>query len=181
MAHLLIYLAIIDSAENQSKFETIYYAYRDLMYYTANKILGDEKDSEDVVHDSFLKIIHILNKISIPTCPQTRALVVTITERTAIDLYRHRQRHTSVPFDEVYLGVPARSGIEAIESTDTLAKAIATLPGHYREILLLKYAQGYSVKEIADILSLSQANVKKLIQRAKKKLETLLTEEGANL
>ncbi len=42
---MLIYLAIIDSAENQSKFETIYYAYRDLMYYTANKILGDEKDS----------------------------------------------------------------------------------------------------------------------------------------
>ena len=81
----------------------------------------------------------------------------------------------------MYLGVPARSGIEAIESTDTLAKAIATLPGHYREILLLKYAQGYSVNEIADILSLSQANVKKLIQRAKKKLETLLTEEGANL
>ena len=103
---MLIYLAIIDSAENQSKFETIYYAYRDLMYYTANKILGDEKDSEDVVHDSFLKIIHILNKISIPTCPQTRALVVTITERTAIDLYRHRQRPTSVPFDEVYLPVP---------------------------------------------------------------------------
>ena len=178
---MLIYLAMIDSAEDQSKFEMIYYAYRDLMYYTANKILGDEKDSEDVVHDSFLKIIHILDKISILTCPQTRALVITITERTAIDLYRHLQRHTFVPFDEVYLGVPARSEIEAIESTDTLAKAIATLPGHYREVLLLKYAQGYAVDEIADILSLSQANVKKLIQRAKKKLEAALTEEGADL
>lgn len=35
-----------------------------------------------------------------------------------------------------------------------LVKAIALLPGKYREVLLLKYAQGYSMDEIAMILSI---------------------------
>lgn len=59
-----------------------------------------------------------------------------------------------------------------------LVKAIALLPGKYREVLLFKYAQGYSMDEIAMILSMSKENVKKIIQRARKKLEKQLSEEA---
>ncbi len=60
-----------------------------------------------------------------------------------------------------------------------MAKAILSLPGHYREALLMKYAQGYSTQEVAELLSTNEENVKKLIQRARKKLETILREEEA--
>ena len=59
-----------------------------------------------------------------------------------------------------------------------LVKAIALLLGKYREVLLFKYAQGYSMDEIAMILSMSKENVKKIIQRARKKLEKQLSEEA---
>lgn len=85
---MLIYLSMIDSLEGKQKFEVIYIKYRQLMFYVANKILMDAKDSEDVVHDSFLKVIEIIDKIIDPESPQTRALIVTITENKAIDLYR---------------------------------------------------------------------------------------------
>ena len=68
--------------------------------------------------------------------------------------------------------------IDQIEENDRLVKAIALLPGKYREVLLLKYAQGYSMDEIAMILSMSKENVKKIIQRARKKLEKQLGEEA---
>ena len=58
---MLIYLAMIDSPEGKSKFEIIYNTYKQLMYYTASSILGDTKDSEDIVHEAFLKIIELIS------------------------------------------------------------------------------------------------------------------------
>lgn len=72
---MLIYLAMIDSPEGKIKFEIIYEQYKNLMFYTANKILGDTRDSEDIVHDAFLKIIEIIDNIDDPKCPQTRSLM----------------------------------------------------------------------------------------------------------
>ena len=54
---MIIYLAMIDSPEGRHKFEFIYNRYKNLMFYTASKILGDTRDSEDTVHDAFLKIM----------------------------------------------------------------------------------------------------------------------------
>ena len=174
---MIIYLAMIDSPEGRHKFEFIYNRYKNLMFYTASKILGDTRDSEDTVHDAFLKIIEIIDDITDVECPQTKSLIVTITENKAIDLYRKRQKRKTTPFEEEYLGVPARSDLESIEDREFLAKAIASLPGKYREVLFLKYSHGYSIDEIALILSMSKENVKKTIQRARKKLEQSLESE----
>jgi hypothetical protein len=74
---MFIYLAIIDSPEGKLKFEVIYERYKGLMFYTANSVLGDTRDSEDIVHDAFLKIIEIIDEIDDPKSPQTRYLIVT--------------------------------------------------------------------------------------------------------
>lgn len=103
---MFIYLAMIDSPEEKLKFEIIYERYKGLMFYTANSVLGDTRDSEDIVHDAFLKIIEIIDEIDDPKSPQTRYLIVTITENKAIDLYRKRKAKTVVPFEEEYIGVP---------------------------------------------------------------------------
>ena len=174
---MLVYLAMIESPDDRHKFEVIYNTYKQLMYYIASNILGDIKDSEDVVHEAFLKIIDIFEKIDNPTSPQTRSLIVTITENKAIDLYRKRKKINIVPFEEEYLGVPEQSKIDQIANQEVIAIPILSLPGRYREVLLLKYAQGYSMDEIAVILSMTRENVKKTIQRARKKLEEILSAE----
>lgn len=106
-------------------------------------------------------------------------MIVTITENKAIDLYRRRQSKAVVSFEEEYIGVPDQSVIEQIEDGELLSKAIASLSGKYREVLLMKYARGYSMDEIAEILSMSKENVKKTIQRARKKLSDYLDREEA--
>lgn len=76
---MFLYLAMIDSDADKSKFEILYSEYKNLMYYTANRILRNSRDAEDVVHQAFLKVIEILDTISSPRCHKTRALLVTIT------------------------------------------------------------------------------------------------------
>lgn len=54
---MFLYLAMIDSDADKSKFEILYSEYKNLMYYTANRILRTAADAEDVVHQAFLKVI----------------------------------------------------------------------------------------------------------------------------
>lgn len=176
---MLIYLAMIDSDADKSKFEIIYNSYKNLMLYQANKILGDTNDTEDVVHESFLKIIKIIDEIEVAKCPKTRNLVVTIVERTAIDLYRRRQKVPIVAMDEEYINVPEPKDIEDLHDKTDFAAAMAMLPTRYREVLLLRYDSGFTEAEVAVILSMSQENVHKTVQRAKKKLGEILERQEA--
>ena len=168
---MLIYLAAISSDEDKSKFELIYRQYRNLMYYAANQILHNSSDAEDVVHQAFLKIVEILDTISEIKSHKTRSLIVTITERKAIDLYRSKSRTAVLPLDETYIGSVAANEIEHMAESDAIAAAIAA---RYREVLLLRYDNGFSYSEISKALDMTEAAVRKTVQRAKEALQRTL-------
>ena len=84
-----------------------------------------------------------------------------------------------VPFEEEFINVPAPSVVDAAAERTDLAKAMAMLPTRYRELLFLKFDNGYSEREIAAMCSMTESNVKKTIQRAKKKLESILKGQEA--
>ena len=176
---LMIYLAAIETDANKSKFETIYTEYRAIMFYVAKQILNNDQDSEDVVHQAFEKIIEIIDKIEVAKCPKTKSLVVTIVERKAIDLYRAQRRRVILPIDEENIHIHSPSRLEAIPDSINITQAIAMLSPKYRSLLLLKYDNGYSDWEIAQMLSMSVANVRKTIQRAKDKLKIILAGQEA--
>ena len=126
-----------------------------------------------VYFSAFVKIAENIQKIDVPVCPKTQNCVVTIVENKAIDLYRaNKRKHSSLYLDEI-------SGID-IEATQVhgLAACMAKLSPRYRQIILLKYYQGFSCKEIAKQLDITEANAIKLDQRAKNKLLQICREEG---
>ena len=53
---MLIYLQAIESEEERSKFEQLYFQYRGLMYHVAMRILNNPHSAEDAVHQAFLFI-----------------------------------------------------------------------------------------------------------------------------
>ena len=170
---MFIFMTMIDSPKEQSKFEVIYNEYKGLMFYVANSILNNEQDAEDAVHLAFIKIAENIQKINEPICPKTKGFVVTIVENKAIDLYRKKRRHNIVELNEETTGYKVE-----YSGPSTIASCILKLPARYREVILLKYHHGYSLKEIAKILDISESNAIKLDQRGKKKLEQLCEEEG---
>ena len=54
---MLIYLQMLETPEEKSKFEQIYLEYRNLMFYVSKGILHNQQDAEDAVQEAFLKII----------------------------------------------------------------------------------------------------------------------------
>lgn len=166
---MLIYLQMLESEADKLKFEQLYHRYRGLMFHVAMQILGNESDAEDAVHEAFLSILKHFDSVSEPKSPKTRAFVVIITERKAIDIVRKRK--PVLELDERTTGItiemPGDTGLEA---------ALARLPARRRELLLLRYYIGYSTKEAAALLSMTDAAAQKELWRAKQDLQAALGE-----
>ena len=175
---VLVYLSMIEGPEDRNKFEIIYEQYKNLMYYVAYRILREERDAEDAVHNAFVRIAEHIEKISEPVCPKTRAFVVLIVERTAINEYNRQHRRRGLPLEEEALGASGAWAPEGPEEGDAVARAIAALPDRERELILLKHWQGFSDREIAGLMGMKPGAVSRALQRAKEKLRERLREEG---
>ena len=170
---MLMYLSMIETPDDKAKFERIYNRYRNLMYHVAYKVLGNHYDAEDAVHQAFVAIIRHLEKIGDIDCPETRSFIVLITERKAIDLIRTSHSEKVIPLNEDLIGIEISA-----PGDHGLADALAKLPAHYREVLLLRFDNGYSTKELAQMLGMTESGVRKLIGRAKNALGRMLEEES---
>ena len=102
---MIVYLQMIDTPEDRSKFEQIYLEYRGLMFHVANEILHNEQDAEDTVHQAFVNVAKNMEKIGEPKCPKTKGYVVTIVENKAIDLYRRHKRHQILELNDTVQGI----------------------------------------------------------------------------
>ena len=170
---MIIYLQTIEDPENREKFELLYEHYRSYMLKIANKILENEFDAEDAVHNAFVSISEHMEKVYDPLSHATKGYVTIIVERKAIDIYRMRRHFVSLESIENEIGLSFPP-----PDDDDVAKCISKLPPRYRHIIMLKYYHGYNVKDIADMFGMKPATVRKPDQRAKAKLEEICREEG---
>lgn len=160
-------------SNQQDKLERIYCLYQAPMLRLALRILGEEHDAEDAVHDAFESVTRNLDRLAAPEDPKTRGYVMVVTERKAIDLLRLRRKSAADELDESTGGVDFPS-----EDGNALARCMAKLPQRYREILLLRFVYGYSMRETAELMDVPFTTVGKLSQRAKERLYTLCKSEG---
>ena len=170
---MFVYLAMIDSPDDQAKFERVYHKYRYLMLHVAKQILQNHHDAEDAVHQAFISIIENIEKISEVDSPKTRSFIVIISKRKAIDLLRQNTRRQTLELDEDIAGIQMPCDLD-----NPIAAAIAKLPPHLREVLLLRFDNGFTTREIASMLDISDSGVRKLIARAKRSLQEMLEKEG---
>ena len=170
---MLVYLQLIDSPEERSRFEELYTSYRKLMFHVAKGILGNDQDAEDAVHDAFLSIAKNFDKISTEDRHKTKAFVVIVVEHKAINIYHQKKRASDIEYLDEITGISVH-----LPDDDGMASCLLKLPARYRELLLLKYEWGYDNRALSALLGISEAGVRKLNQRAKESLEKLCRKEG---
>ena len=175
MRILAICLSMINDAKEENKFEQLYWEYKELLFYCAMNKIHDEHRAEDAVNITFMHIAQNMHMIEEAVSPRTKRLLITIVERTAINMYKKHQKEYNRTINIEDVNPELLYGYQ--EEETALAQAILKLPLNYRQVIILKYAQGYSTEEIAAILDYSLDKTRKLISRGKKKLEKLLEEE----
>ena len=128
---LIIYLSALDTNEEKDYFEWMYLEYKQKMYGIAYSILHNEQDSEDAVHQAFLKMADNFQKIiSIPR-QELPSYIVIIIRNTSINIYNQNKRNNE-HLSELRDDQPAVD-IDFFEKIDyeQLTKVISRLPDNY--------------------------------------------------
>ncbi|MCM1388158.1 MAG: sigma-70 family RNA polymerase sigma factor [Bacillus sp. (in: Bacteria)] len=154
------------SETDDNRIENIITAYGDLLYRTGIMILGNPQDVQDVLQEVMLKVLQ--KKPEFHDSEHEKAWLLRVTINLCKDMLRFRRRHQYLPLDELEIEAAADT------ADKELIQEIMLLPPRWKIVLLLHYVEGYSLKEIADILAISENAVKKRMQRAKKGLRERL-------
>lgn len=157
--------------------EELYKLYEHKMYAIAFAVLHCKEQAEDVVQDSFVKMVPYLSKIESAECLGTKQLVMQIVKTTAIDQYRKNVRD----INRLFTGeIAARDcnkkvlSIQSVEDREMIKSLLDGIPEDYREIIKLRCYYGFSAKETAEILQISTDNVSKKLERARKMISNKL-------
>ena len=178
---MLVYLEMLETPEEKLKFEQLYFLYRDKMYAVAFKILHNENDAEDIVHESFKAIIENFEKINDISCHKTWNYIVTIVKNKSFTLYQKKKHHETSAYEdwvEVKMDFTPEKVTEEREIAEILAELIRSLPFPYKEVLYLQYYNALSGEEIAKFIDKTPAHVRKISQRAKAMLKEELLKSG---
>ncbi len=157
------------------------------MLLLADRLLRDRALAEDAVQAAFMAAFRGLANFEGRSSLKT--WLHRITVNAALDILRQVKRRAEQPIDEhlpefdsyeCRIEAPwahMASVDEILESEDLhdrVHKAIGELPDGYRNVLQLRDVEGYNTSEVAELLGISETNVKVRLHRARAVLKKLL-------
>lgn len=183
---LMMYLSLVETKEDQSLFETIYYAYRKQMFYVAKGILDDEHLAEDALQEAFLGIAKQITLFRTLSENKTKAYVLTAAKNAAINLGKREQKivQQQAPFEEAEsasLGDQVLQEQMYQETQRILFAEISKLSSVQQDILILKYASELNCAQIAVVLGRKASTVRKELSRARQALKEGCRKEGLEI
>lgn len=145
-----------------------YYAdiFRYCLWHTA-----DRQTAEDAAQETFLRLTRHFS--SLRNRKQVRAWIYKIAANVCVDLYRKR-RWEEPPGEMLYM----ERGYEQAEGQVDFLKLIRTLPPEQREVVILRFSQDLTMREIGKVLELPLRTVQSRLRSALKKLKTIYQQEG---
>ena len=91
---MLLFLIMLDSDEDRSKFVQLYHKYRYFLWYLACERLQDDHLAEDAVQETFLALTHHIDKVGCVESAATRNFLATISKKIKQRIYGESVRES---------------------------------------------------------------------------------------
>lgn len=155
--------------------ETLYLEYHDKVFRLIMGKVNNETVAQDLTSDVFVKVCAKLdtfdgNKASVSTW------IYRIAQNTVIDYYRTRKVYAEVPEEIPYEG-EIDDDLLNDEMLTELAEALKQLPERDRDLIILHYYRGMTLKEAAERIGMSYSNAKLVHNKSLVTLQRLLSKE----
>lgn len=152
-------------------FDILYDRYSKKVFVKCNSLLRDQAKAEDAMQEIFIKVLLNLSKFNKKAKFST--WLYSITYNYCIDSIRKGKKRKSVSVDDVaeLQDVPDTIDDKRLLETNIvrLKAVLDRIPTEDKAILLMKYQDDMSIKDIGSTLSKSESAVKMKIKRAKEK------------
>lgn len=159
--------------------------YDDYCMHIAMRILGDPEDARECVNDAYAAA---WNSIPPHQPENLRTYLGKLTRRICMKRWRSRDAKKrgggEIPLSLEELGqcVPAGISLEeqlaGKELTATLNGFLQKLPKQQRQVFVLRYWHGCSVREIGEKFGFSKSKVESMLHRTRNRLRETLRKEG---
>jgi RNA polymerase sigma-70 factor, ECF subfamily len=156
---------------NRESFESLYNQHQRRVFSVAlNFFGGDESLAKDITQQVFLKIFEKINEFRGES--EFTTWLYRMTVNACIDEQRKRKRFFSLDnfFGEFRVKKSVDDKFQQKQISEEVQKVVAKLKTEYRLPILLKYVEGLSYQEIADVLECSIGTVSSRLNRGHKLL-----------
>lgn len=159
-------------AGDSSSYEELIDRYRNQVFNFVLRILGSRDEAEDILQDTFMKVYQSLGRYEKQS--KFSSYLFTIAHNLSMNRVNYIKR-SQMKLDTLSQSEEERSTFERTpeaqlrenEVADVVHRAIEKLPPKYRAALVLSEFEGFSYKQISDVLNCSVGTVKSRIFRAR--------------
>ncbi len=163
----------------ESAFTALVIKYRETVYRIARRMVANHEDGADVAQEVFIRAHRALPRFDGRS--HLRTWLYRITVNLCLDHQERRARHPWVDLEGLTLETPIEATppaqVEAQDTRQAVARAVASLPPRQRAIVTLRLYQDLAYRDIARIMSCSEGTVKATMFAALRKLRRLLVDE----
>ncbi|MFQ5627756.1 MAG: RNA polymerase sigma factor [bacterium] len=165
---------------DEKAFKKIVLACKDQVFNYALHMVRIQEDAEDITQEAFIRLWKYRWSSHIKS---PRAWLFRVTHNLCIDRVRmqSRQNRAFTSMDcaksetvEQYQQPEQILKTERKELQQQISSALANMPERFRSVIVLREIQGFSYREISEILDMKMGNVKTNIHRAKSALKKAL-------
>jgi len=172
--------------KNKDAFAEFYNRYIDKVYQYIFFKVNSKEDAEDLTSAFFLKFWEFINEGKITNHKTVKPFIYTVARNIVIDHYRKTNQHKTISIDATfdeeeektkdYID-PKQNVKEQVANNfeiEIIKSKLFELKDEYREVIVLRYIEELSVKEIAEVLNKTKGNVNVLSHRALKALREIV-------
>ena len=149
---------------DEPAFEKLFREYFTSLMAFSRRILGDEDDAKEVVHQVFIKLWERRSEIDLST--SLKSYLFTSVNNRSLNVIRDRRKFSSEEVPERVGEWDVSAQLESMELEEQIHKVIDSLPERCRVIFCMSRIEKMTYQEIADSLSLSIKTVETQIGRA---------------
>jgi len=150
--------------------------YEGPLFSAAYRITGSVEDAMDATQNAFVNAYEKLHTFD--SSYRFFSWIYRIAVNQSLNLVDRRREQTELVEDTP---AESRGPAEIFDSTETrghLKQALLELEPHYRTVIVLKHLEGFSYREIGELLEVPEKTVKSRLFTARQRLRVILTKRG---
>ena len=170
MIHPLKNLVLSAKNKNPDAFAELIHICKKDLYRIAKSILSNDEDVADAIQETILISYEQLSLLQYPEYFKTWLIRILINQCNG--LIRAGRRYVAIE------NIPDNGSFDTNQANVEFMMLMDSLDERYRTVLVLYYSEGFSVKEISEILDLTESAVKARLKRGREKVKKIFDFKG---
>ena len=160
---------------SEKQFDYVYNEYAKELYNIAYGYTRNRDDSIDIMQNSYVVLLESNKKFE--SNEHIKYFLIRVTINESLDLLKSASKKRVIKINDVVVNFPET---KKEELPYDLSEIVNTLPEKYKIIIILHYYDDMKIKDISNVLKISESAVKKRLERARNLIKEIIERNYKN-